>query len=63
VARPKAKTETIQIRVEPHLKVAAEKAAQLEHRNLTNWLEVLILDRCKSLNVDTNAPNPKEGLE
>lgn len=61
--RPKAKTETIQLRIEPHLKAAAEKAAKLEHRNLTNWIEFLILGRCESLNVDTTSPDPKEGRE
>lgn len=62
VPRPRAKTETIQLRVEPQLKAAAKKAAKLEHRDLTNWIEFLILDRCKSLNVDTTAPDP-EGHE
>jgi uncharacterized protein (DUF1778 family) len=50
--RSKLKTASIQVRVEPSLKAAAEKAAILEHRTLTNWIEVLIIGRCKELNVD-----------
>jgi hypothetical protein len=50
--RSKLKTASIQVRVEPSLKAAAEKAASLEHRTLTNWIEVLIIGRCKELNVD-----------
>jgi predicted HicB family RNase H-like nuclease len=55
-----AKTDSIQLRVEPHLKAAAEKAAKLERRSLSNWIEVLIEDRCKQLNVETTAPDSKE---
>jgi len=54
------KTDLIQIRVETHLKAAAEKAADLEQRSLSNWLRVLIVDRCKQLQVDTAAPVSKE---
>ena len=49
----KLKTAIIQLRVEPSLKAAAERAAERDHRNLTNWIEVLILERCKQLIVDT----------
>jgi predicted HicB family RNase H-like nuclease len=54
-ARPKVKTAVIQVRVEPNLKAAAEKAAGLDHRSLTNWIEVLIIGRCKELDVDASA--------
>jgi hypothetical protein len=50
--RPKVKTAIIQVRVEPNLKAAAEKAAGLDHRSLTNWIEVLIIGRCKELEVE-----------
>ncbi len=50
--RSKVKTAIIQVRVEPSLKAAAEKAASLDHRTLTNWIEVLIIGRCKELKVD-----------
>jgi len=49
----KLKTAIIQLRVEPSLKAAAERAAERDHRNLTNWIEVLILERCNQLSVDT----------
>jgi hypothetical protein len=52
--RPKVKTAIIQVRVEPNLKAAAEKAAGLDHRSLTNWIEVLIIGRCKELEVEAS---------
>jgi len=58
--RPKVKTTTIQLRTNPQLKVAAERAAALEQRNLSNWIEVLILTRCKQLNVATPTPPSEE---
>jgi hypothetical protein len=57
--KPKLKTAIIQLRVEPRVKAAAEEAAGKDHRNLTNWIEVLILNRCKELNVETT-PNSQE---
>jgi uncharacterized protein (DUF1778 family) len=56
--RPKVKTTTIQLRTNPQLKVAAERAAALDRRNLSNWIEVLILTRCEQLNVATPTPTP-----
>jgi len=56
--RSKLKTAVIQVRVEPHLKEAAEKAANLDHRTLTNWIEVLIIGRCKELRVDSPSSSP-----
>lgn len=47
--RPKVKTATLTIRLDPKIKAAAEAAAVREHRSLTSLLEVLILDRCRSL--------------
>jgi uncharacterized protein (DUF1778 family) len=60
IRRHKLKTALIQIRVEPGLKALAEKGAQLEHRTLTSWIEVLILTRAKELNVEATAPEPQE---
>lgn len=56
--RSKLKTAIIQVRVEPKLKAAAEKAASLDHRTLTNWIEVLIIGRCKELHVEPPASAP-----
>jgi hypothetical protein len=59
----KLKTAIIQLRVEPSLKAAAAQAADKDHRNLTNWIEVLILKRCEELNVVTTTPNSPEKSE
>lgn len=58
--KPRVKTTTIQLRTDPRLKIAAEKAAEIEHRNLSNWIEALILARCKQLNVSTPKPHSEE---
>lgn len=47
-ARRKTKTAIMQLRVPPHLKAAAEEAAKLDHRSLTGFIEVLILNHCKA---------------
>jgi hypothetical protein len=62
-SRFELKTAIIQLRVEPSLKAAAEEAASKDHRNLTNWIEVLILKRCEELKVVTTTPNAQEKSE
>ena len=47
--RPKIKTATLTVRLDPKVKVAAEAAAEYERRSLTSLLEVLILDHCRRL--------------
>lgn len=37
----------MQLRVPPQLKAAAEVAAKRDHRSLTGFIEVLILNYCK----------------
>jgi predicted HicB family RNase H-like nuclease len=56
----KLKTAVITMRVDPRLKAVAEQAAAREHRSLTNWIEVLILGRCKDPNFQTTTPNRPE---
>lgn len=46
--RPKTKTAIMQLRVPPHLKAAAEEAARRDHRSLTGFIEVLILNHCRT---------------
>jgi len=60
--RGKAKTKTavMTFRVSPLVKAAAERAAEHERRSVTNLVEVLILDRCKALNIQIEPPDPKE---
>lgn len=49
--RPKIKTATLTVRMDPKIKAAAEAAAEYEHRSLTNFLEVLIVNHCKALGI------------
>ena len=48
------------LRVSPHVKAAAEVAAERDHRSLANFVEVLILNHCKACNISTNARKAKE---
>jgi len=54
--RQKTKTTTITLRVTPELKAAAEAAADRDHRSLTGFIEVLIINHCKSQNIPTTVP-------
>jgi len=42
------KTEAINLRMAPGMKELLRRAAQHEHRTLSNMLEVLILDYCRA---------------
>lgn len=50
--RPKVKTATLTLRLDPSIKAAAEAAAQHEHRSLTSFLEVLIVNHCRTLGLN-----------
>jgi len=41
------KTAQVNLRLEPELKKAAEKAAAEDHRSLTSLVEKLLADYCK----------------
>ncbi len=47
--RPKIKTATLTLRLDPKIKAAAEAAAEKDHRSLTSLLEVLIVNHCRAL--------------
>ncbi len=47
--RPKVKTATLTVRIDPRIKAAAEAAAEHDHRSLTSLLEVLIVNHCRAL--------------
>jgi hypothetical protein len=47
--RPKIKTATMTLRVDPKIKAAVEAAAQRDHRSITSLIEVLILNHCRSV--------------
>lgn len=56
----KNKTAVITLRVAPHIKAAAELAAEQDHRSLTSLIEVLILNHCKGLNIQAPPTNAKD---
>lgn len=45
------KTEAINLRMAPGMKELLRRAAENEHRTLSNMLEVLILDYCRAHNL------------
>lgn len=53
--RPKVKTATLTVRLDPVIKAAAEAAAVLERRSLTGLLEVLILNHCRTLGISPDS--------
>ena len=53
--RPKIKTATLTVRIDPVIKAAAEAAAVLERRSLTGLLEVLILNHCRTLGISPDS--------
>lgn len=61
MAREKRKTAVVTLRIEPRVKAAAEKAADHDRRSLTNFIEVLIIERCKALNIKMDTSVPAEG--
>jgi len=50
--KPKTKTAVMTMRVAPQIKAAVELAAERDHRSVTNLIEVLILNHCKTMNID-----------
>lgn len=46
------------LRVDPKVKMAAEIAASRDHRSVTSFIEVLILNYCKQVGVEI--PTGKE---
>jgi hypothetical protein len=41
------KTAQVNLRIDPSLKAAAEKAAATDHRSLTSLIEKLLADYCR----------------
>lgn len=56
----KTKTAVMTLRVSPMIRAAAKRAADHEHRSVTNLVEVLIMDRCRALNIPVEAKIAKE---
>lgn len=45
------KTETLNVRLDSHLKQALKQAAEMEHRTISNLIEHLIAQHCKQAGV------------
>lgn len=43
-----AKSEVVSVRVEPHIKLALQSAADREMRSLANMIEVMVVTYCRS---------------
>jgi hypothetical protein len=58
---PKVKTATLTVRLDPTIKAAAVAAAQHEHRSLTSFLEMLVVNHCRTLglNLEHFAKEPR----
>lgn len=45
------KTETLNLRVSPELKVLVRVAAAQDHRSISNFIEVLVREHCDRLGI------------
>jgi len=48
-----SKTATLTLRIEPEIKEALQRAAELEHRSVANMVEVLIREHCRVKGIAT----------
>lgn len=60
--RVKTKTATVTLRIAPEIKAAAEAAAKRDHRSLTGFIEVLILNHCNDQNIRILSTDEEEQL-
>jgi hypothetical protein len=58
--RPRKKTAVMNLRVDPRVKAAAERAAEHDNRSVTSLVEVLILDYCRTHSISPEDPSPLE---
>ena len=61
MARERRKTAVVTLQIEPRLKAAAERAADRDRRSLTNFIEVLIVERCRVLHIELDKIQSNEG--
>jgi hypothetical protein len=54
-----SKTATLTLRIEPEIKHALRRAADLEHRSVANMVEVLIREHCRVKGIATTTSNNK----
>lgn len=48
---PPTKTATLNLRIDPAIKIAVKQAAVLENRSVANFIETLIRQHCESHNI------------
>ena len=48
-----SKTATLTLRIEPEIKQALQRAAELEHRSIANMVEMLIREHCRVKGIAT----------
>ncbi len=48
------------LRIEPQVKAVAERAANQDHRSVTNLIEVLVLAYGKTLGIEPDQPSTQE---
>ena len=54
------KTAVLTLRIAPRIKVAAEEAAEKDHRSVTNLIEVLLIDHCRRIGISVGtATDPR----
>lgn len=59
-----SKTATLTLRIEPEIKQALQRAAEMEHRSIANMIEVLIREHCKVKGIATDVlTNNKRGAK
>jgi hypothetical protein len=58
----KTKTAVLTIRLDPRIKAAAEIAAEREHRSVTGFIEVLILNHCRAAEIELPMLKSGKGL-
>ncbi len=48
---PAKKSEILNLRIDPRIKDALREAAHIEHRSITNMVEVLVLRHCEQVGI------------
>jgi len=54
------KTDKLNIRIDPAVKAALQKASEAEHRSIANMVEVLVLKHCEAQNIPVKKVSSKK---
>jgi uncharacterized protein (DUF1778 family) len=57
------KTSTLNLRINPGIKEAVKRAAELEHRSIANFVEFLIRNHCKEQGISISEQRPLFGAD